>query len=229
MNKVAVITGAGGALAEAVIKVFKQNGWQLALVVHKDKEQQDLEQTHKDAFVTQADLGREEQAFRVVKEVLEHFGHIDVLLNIAGGYAISSALETSSDDLKKQLAINLWTVFNTTRAVLPSMIEHRKGFILAVGAGPALNGGSKVAPYAASKAAMIAYLKSVQLEVGVKGISTAVIYPMGAIDTPANRKSMPEADPKKWVDPHELAETILYLATRSRGGQIREVMVYPPS
>jgi NAD(P)-dependent dehydrogenase (short-subunit alcohol dehydrogenase family) len=226
-QQVAVITGAGGALAKVVTEKFKENHWQLALIVHKDQERQDLERSHPEALVTQADLSVDDGATNAVKEILSRFGQIDALLNIAGGYAATSALETSSDDLKKQLEINLWTVFNTTRAALPSMVERGYGFILAVGASAAVNGGAKAGPYAASKAAMIAYLKSVQLEVGPKGVSTAVVYPMGAIDTPSNRKNMPGADPKKFIDPRELAETILHLATRSAAGQIHEVMVYP--
>jgi NADP-dependent 3-hydroxy acid dehydrogenase YdfG len=229
MEKVVAITGAGGAVGEKVIEVFKQAGWQLALFAHSEDEQKRLGQTHPDAFVTKADLGRDDEAKRAVAEALEKFNHIDALLNIAGGFALNPALETSSDDLKQQLAINLWTVFNTTRAVLPSMVERGQGFILGVGAGAAVSGGSKLGPYAASKAAMIAYLKSVQAEVSKKGIGVAVVYPMGSIDTPSNRKSRPDADPDTWIDPNELAETMLYLVTRSARGRIHEAMVYPPA
>ncbi len=229
MNKVVAITGAGGAVAEKVIEVFKKAGWQLALFAHSEKELSRLEQTHTNTFITRADLGRDDEAKRAVSEALEKMGQIDALLNIAGGFSLNPALETSSDDLKSQLAINLWTTFNTTRAVLPSMIERGQGFILGVGAGAAVNGGSKVGPYAASKAAMIAYLKSVQAEVGAKGIGVAVVYPMGSIDTLGNRKNMPDANPDKWIDPIELAETMLHLVTRSPRGRIREAMVYPPT
>lgn len=228
MNKVVAITGAGGAVSEKTIEVFKNAGWRLALFAHSDDEKSRLEQTHKNAFVTVADLGRDDEAKRAVNEALEKFGQIDALLNIAGGFSLNSALETSSDDLKKQLAINLWTTFNTTRAVLPSMVERGQGFIIGVGAGAAISGGSKLGPYAASKAAMVAYLKSVQAEVSKQGIGVAVVYPMGSIDTPSNRKSMPDANPEKWIDPMELAETMLYLVSRSSKGRIREVMVYPP-
>jgi NADP-dependent 3-hydroxy acid dehydrogenase YdfG len=228
MDKVVAITGAGGAVGEKVIEVFQKAGWQLALFAHSDDEKARLEQTYKDAFVTIADLGRDDEAKRAVGEALEKLGQIDALLNIAGGFSLNPALETSSDDLKQQLAINLWTTFNTTRAVLPSMVERGQGFIIGVGAGAAVSGGSKLGPYAASKAAMIAYLKSVQAEVNAKGIGVAVVYPMGSIDTPSNRKSMPDANPEKWIDPVELAETMLYLVSRSPRGRIREVMVYPP-
>jgi NAD(P)-dependent dehydrogenase (short-subunit alcohol dehydrogenase family) len=228
-NKVVAITGAGGAVGEKTIEVFKNAGWHLALFAHSDEEKTRLEQTHSDALVTTADLGRDDEAKRAVGEALEKFGQVDALLNIAGGFSLNPALETSSDDLKKQLAINLWTTFNTTRAVLPSMVECGQGFIIGVGAGAAVGGGSKLGPYAASKAAMIAYLKSVQAEVGKQGIGVAVVYPMGSIDTPGNRKSMPDADPAKWIDANELAETMLYLVSRSPRGRIREVMVYPPA
>lgn len=226
MNKVAAITGAGGAVAEKTIEVFKNAGWELVLFAHSEDEKTRLVQAHPNAFVTTADLGRDEQAQQAVKDTLAKVGHIDALLNIAGGFSLNPALETSSDDLKKQLAINLWTTFNTTRAVLPSMVERGQGFIVGVGASAATSGDSKLGPYAASKAAMIAYLKSVQAEVGAKGIGVAVIYPMGVVDTPSNRQNMPDANPETWIDPTELAETMLHLVSRSSRGRIREIMVY---
>jgi short-subunit dehydrogenase len=129
--------------------------------------------------------------------------------------------------MKLQLTLNLWTVFNSTRAVLPAMLEQASGFILGVGSGAAQQGGAKQGPYAASKAAMIAYLKSVRAELQPKGIGVAILHPMSAIDTPGNRKAMPNGKPEKWLDPRALAETMLHLVSRGARGQIFEVMVYP--
>ena len=229
MAKTVAITGAGGALAAAVIDLFKAEGWHLALLVHSDSEKVRLEQTYPEAIVVRVDLGTEAQANEAIQTVQSQSGAIDVLLNIAGGFSLNKAVETSAEDLNKQLTINLWTVFNATRAVLDGMLEHGSGFILGVGAAAALNGGSKMGPYAASKAAMSAYLKSVAAELEGKGIGVGVLYPMGAIDTPGNRKAMPDADPESWINARELAETILLMVTRSKRGRVREVKIYPPA
>lgn len=229
MSRTVAITGAGGALAEAVIKVFDDEGWQLALFAHGAKTKARLEQTHANSLVVQADLSEQAPTESAVQNILTKYGHIDALLNIAGGFAMSRASETSLDDLEKQLTINLKTAFNTTKAVLPGMLERGEGHIVGVGAKPAQGGAAKMGPYAASKAALVTYLESVRAEVAPKGVWVSLLYPMGTIDTPANRESMPNTDPDIWIDPKELAESMLHLVTRGNRGRIQELRVYPPS
>lgn len=229
MPKTVAITGAGGALAEAVINVFKNAGWQLALFVHSDRSKERLEQAHTSSLVVKADLSKETEAKDAVNKILNHYGQIDALLNIAGGFAMSSAAETSSEELDNQLTINLKTAFNATRAVLPAMLERGGGHIVGVGAKPAQGGAAKMGPYAASKAALVTYLESVRAELAPKGVWVSLLYPMGTIDTPANRESMPKADPSDWIDPSELAQSMLHLVTRGKQGRIRELRVFPPS
>lgn len=226
-QKTVIITGAGGAIAEVVIKAFAEAGWRLALFEYSSAACDWLKDHYPESFVQQVDLTNEDSSYKAVEKTIAHFGKVDALLNIAGGFAMSEAVQTTRADLERQLDINFRTLFNATRAVLPEMLEQQRGFILGVGAKPALEGGAKMGVYAASKAAVVAYLKSLQAELGPKGIGVSILYPMGAVDTPANRKSMLKADPADWIDPQELAESILHLATRSKRGQIRELMVYP--
>ncbi|HET7359629.1 MAG TPA: SDR family NAD(P)-dependent oxidoreductase, partial [Rhodanobacteraceae bacterium] len=131
--------------------------------------------------------------------------------------------------LEAQLDINLRTAFNATRAVLPHMLERGRGFVLGVGAAAALDGGASMGAYAAAKAALIAWLKSVDAELAPRGIDVSILYPMAAVDTPGNRRAMPKSDPALWIDPAELAATALHLATRGRRGRLREARVYPPA
>ncbi|KGI77218.1 SDR family oxidoreductase [Oleiagrimonas soli] len=225
----AIITGAGGAIAGHIVKAFTRAGWKLGLVAYNEAEKTRLERDHDGMLTVQIDLVDESKAREGMAELQKRLGHVDALLNIAGGFDMSGATETSSQQLEAQLDINFRTAFNATRAVLPGMLEAGKGFVLGVGADAALDGGASKGPYAAAKAALIAWLKSVHAEVASKGVNVAVMYPMGAVDTIGNREAMPDVDPASWIDPEELAATALHLATRSPRGRMLEAKVFPPA
>ncbi len=228
-QQTAIITGAGGAIAGHVIDAFDAAGWRLALVAFDDAERQRLQRDRPAHVVVQANLADDAGAREAIADVLEHVDTVDALLNIAGGFDMSGAAETSPAQLEAQLDINLRTAFNATRAVLPHMLGRGHGFVLGVGAAAALDGGASMGPYAAAKAALIAWLKSVHAELAPRGIDVSIIYPMGAVDTAGNRRAMPKSDPQQWIDPTELAATMLHLATRGRRGRIHEARVYPPA
>lgn len=228
-QQTAIVTGAGGAIASHVIAAFQQAGWKLALVAFNDAERTRLVEEHPDACVVQANLADDADAKRAVGEMLKQCGKVDALLNIAGGFDMSGAAETTPAQLEAQLDINLRTAFNATRAVLPHMLDNGHGFILGVGAAAAINGGASMGAYAASKAALIAWMKSMHAELQPRGIGMAIIYPMAAVDTAGNRAAMPDVDPATWIDPAELAATMLHLASRGQRGQIHEARVYPPA
>lgn len=223
-----IVTGAGGAIATHAIDAFRQAGWKLALIAFNDAERTRLHEKYSDACIVQANLADDADARRAIGEAIEQCGKIDALLNIAGGFDMSGAAETTPAQLEAQLDINLRTVFNATRAVLPHMLGNGGGFVLGVGAAAAINGGASMGPYAAAKAAMIAWLKSMHAELAPRGIEIGIVYPMAAVDTAGNRAAIPAADPASWIDPDELAATMLHLATRGSRGRIREVRVYPP-
>lgn len=225
----AMITGAGGAIAAHAIDTFEQAGWRLALIAFDDAEEQRLQSDHAQHCIVQANLADADHAARAVAEVLAQCGSVDALLNIAGGFGMSDAMETTPEQLNAQLDINLRTAFNATTALLPHMLERGHGFVLGVGAAAALDGGASMGPYAASKAALIAWLKSVSDELGPEGIDVSIIYPMAAVDTQGNRESMPKSDPQQWIDPAELAAGMLHLATRGSRGRVHEMRVYPPA
>jgi len=226
-SPVALITGAGGAVAGEAIAVFKQAGWRLALVVRGEAARARLAAAHPGAVIAVADLTDAVATRAAVDALAKDCGQVDALLNIAGGFAMAGALEETPAGLEAQLAINLRTAVNATQAALPHMLAAGAGFVLGVGAGQALDGGAQCGAYAASKAALVAWLKSMHAEFAAKGIAMAMLYPMGAIDTAGNRAAMPNADPAGWIDPRELAETMLHLATRGTRARIREAKVYP--
>ncbi|MDA3914055.1 SDR family oxidoreductase [Oleiagrimonas sp.] len=225
----AIITGAGGAIAGYIIEAFAEAGWKLGLIAYSENESQRAKQTCADAAVAVANLANEDAARTAIGDLEKQLGHADALLNIAGGFDMSSATDTSMAQLEAQMDINLRTAFNATRAVLPGMLENGHGLILGVGAAAAIDGGASMGPYAASKAALITWLKSVHAEVAPQGVDVAILYPMAAVDTPGNRHAMPDVDPQTWIDPRELAASALHLATRGARGRMLEAKVYAPA
>ncbi|MDZ7705431.1 MAG: SDR family oxidoreductase [Trueperaceae bacterium] len=228
-DRVAIITGAGGSLASAVIPTFAQQEWRLGLLTHGSDDAERLQQSYAGALALDVDLTDYDQTVQAVKQIETRFGKVDALINLVGGFGMAPATEETLSGLNKQLHLNLITVFNATRAVLPGMLERGDGFILGTSAGAALNGGAKMGAYAAAKGALTAYLKSVHAEVASQGVDVTVLYPMGTLDTPPNRDAMPGTDPETWISPTELAASILHAATRGPRGRIPELMVYPPA
>ena len=222
---VAVISGANGNLATSVIEVFKAANYRLALLVRSERAQQTLAQAHPDAFVVQADLSNADETNTMIKAVLRHYGRIDSLIHLTGGFAMQDALSTSAELIHKQLEINFWTLVNLTQACLAPMQAAKRGVIIGIGAAPAVRGGNNVTAYAASKGALIGYLRALRTEVEKDNIGVSIVYPMGTIDTPANRAAMPDANPETWIDPQQIAHSLLYLSNSNPRGRTPELMI----
>lgn len=228
-TQAAIITGASGALGGELLRAGAAAGWRLGLVAHGEAGAARLRAAAPGAAVARADLADAEAARAALAGLDAQLGGVDALFNIAGGFAMADALDTSPEALEAQLAINFRSAVNASRALLPGMLERGRGFILGVGAAAALDGGAGVGAYAASKAALVTWLKSLRAEVAPRGVSVAILYPMGAIDTPGNRAAMPQADPQAWIDPAALVETMLFLAARPPRGRLLEARVHPPA
>lgn len=226
MTQTALISGASGAVGQIVARTFAEAGWQLVLLGSSQSSADKLNEQFPDAFTLAADLSQPDAAKHVADEVFGTYPQLDAVLQVAGGFAMQSALKVTPADVNKLFAINFWTVFNLTSAVLPHLLEQSSGHIAAVSAGQALNGGGNTGAYAASKAAMSAYIKSVHAEVSKQGVTASVLYPMGTVDTDANRSAMPNADPNNWLDPQDIADTLLHMVTRSNRGRMQEVQLH---
>lgn len=223
------ITGAAGAMGSVVARHFAEAGWRLGLIDYAEERIAELRRDFPDAHAVAADLTDEKAARHAIESIEEEAGPVDALLNIAGGFAMQPADEAAPDDLAKMHQINFVTLFNTTRAVLPVMKARGEGLILGVSAAAALDGAPGAALYAAGKASVAAYLKSLHAELRTDGVRTSVVYPMGVVDTPANRRAMPDSDPATWIARDEIAESMLHLARRTPRGHIRELKIFAPS
>ena len=110
------------------------------------------------------------------------------------------------------LAMNLRAAFHFIKAVVPGMRAQGSGRILAIGSRTAVVPTATLGAYSASKAALVSLVQTVALENKDRGITANVILP-GTMDTPANRKAMPDADPARWVAPAQVAALLVHLAS----------------
>jgi 3-oxoacyl-[acyl-carrier protein] reductase len=157
------------------------------------------------------DLSDPLQAKKAVDAAALHFGRLDALINIAGGFTFEAVAEGDSKSWQRMYALNVLTALNTSRAALAHLAASRAGRIVNIGALGALQAGAGMGAYAASKSGVHRLTEALAAE--WKGKITVNAVLPSIIDTEANRASMPKADFSKWVRPQELAEVILFLAS----------------
>jgi NAD(P)-dependent dehydrogenase (short-subunit alcohol dehydrogenase family) len=211
MAQVVLITGASGNLGRAVATAFAQQGAALALMGHAAPATGAPGAAA--PFQVAADLRDAGQVQAAVAAVVQRFGRIDVLCNLAGGFRMGEAVhETSDATWDFMLDLNARSVLHTARAVVPHMLAAGQGCIVNVGAAGAAKGGAAMGAYAASKSAVARLTESMAAELREKGIRVNCVLPT-IIDTPENRAAMPQADPARWVAPADLANVIVFLAS----------------
>ncbi len=215
-DKVVLITGAAGNLGRATAQRFWEAGARLALAERRMaalEEQFGAWAKSGRCFLATVDLLEETAVSQLVESTINRLGHIDVLVNVAGGFTMGPPVhETETSTWEFMLNLNARSVFFMSRAVVPHMLDQGSGKIVSVAARAGLEGKAKMAPYVVSKSAVIRLTESMAGELKDKGINVNCILP-GTIDTPQNREEMPKADFSKWVAPEALADVILFLAS----------------
>jgi NAD(P)-dependent dehydrogenase (short-subunit alcohol dehydrogenase family) len=215
-GKVTVITGAKGGLGSFVTEAFLAAG---ARVVGVSRSIQSNDFSHPEFHAMPAELSSGEAAGTLAGDVAARFGRIDALVHVMGGFAGGkSVAETDDDTFEKMLALNYRAAFFIARAVLPPMRQQGSGRILAVASRQGVEPAAMVGAYSASKAALVALIRTIALENKDRGISANTVLP-GTMDTPGNRAGDPRADGSKWVQPSQVAALLVHLASDA-GAQI---------
>ncbi len=155
-----------------------------------------------------------------VRNVLHRFGHIDVLVNNAGISMIKPFLDTSHEDWRRIIDVNLTGVFNVTRAVVPSMVSRKSGAVVNVSSVWGVYGASCEVAYSAAKAGVIGFTKALAKELGLSGITVNAVAP-GVIDSPMNTSHLTAEELAKLAEetplnrlgqPSEVAKAVRALA-----------------
>ena len=207
-GKVIVVTGASGALGKVVAEAALAQGARVAGVDHAPSQ---LPATPNRIELGGVDLTDAAQAKKAIDTAAAHFGRLDALINIAGGFAFEQVAEGDPKTWQRMYALNVLTALNASRSALPHLEASSAARIVNVGAMGALQAGAGMGAYAASKAGVHRLTEALAAEWEGK-ITVNAVLP-STIDTAANRASMPKADFGKWVRPEELANVILFLAS----------------
>lgn len=216
-GKTVLITGAGGNVGRAVVQKFASEGANLVLV---DSKKDYMEATLKEMGVTNpyllvsGDLGKPEEADAIVTAAEEKFGTVDVLAHIAGGFAAGDPVHTAPLSVfEKMMYLNAQLTYVICGRVARHMVEKGvAGSIVCVLARSALKGAKNNGAYTASKAAAQRIMESMALELRDHNIRVNGVMP-SIIDTPANRKDMPNADFSRWVTAAQVADVMAFLAS----------------
>lgn len=223
-NQCVIVTGASGNLGRAVVHAFAARGACVALV-DRDATTVDaalaaLGFTNDKRFMPAiGDLLDQAQVTAMIAAIVQRFGNVHVLCNLAGGFRMGEAVhETSDANWNFLFDINARTLLHAARAVVPQMLSQAvnahgtRGKIVNVGAFGAQRGAAQMGAYGASKATVIRMTEAMAAELREQGINVNCVLPT-TLDTPQNRADMPANDPNRWVAPEALADVIVFLAS----------------
>lgn len=214
MKRTALITGGTGGLGGAVVGSFLGAGWRVLAPVRTEGERGGLPE-HADLEVVHADLF-DSGAVRAAVEAAA--GHRDAplraVVNLVGGYSAPGRVhEAPVEDVLEQLRINLHPTYLVTQAGLPHLMGGADGgTVVCVSSRAALRPFAGAAGYVMAKAAVLAFVRALDVEYRGDGVRANAILP-SVIDTPGQRTAMPDADHSKWVPPEEIARVVLFLSS----------------
>lgn len=222
-NKVAIITGSGGGIGGAIALRYAREGAKLALadiVAETAKSRvSEINCMGCDAIATATDVTNKPSVRQMVQTTLERWGRIDILVNVAGGADRKAVVEMTETDWDHIVDMNLKSVFLCCQAVLPTMLKQKYGKIVSISSIYGFTGNAIRSSYAAAKAGVAVFTKSLALEVVNEGINVNAIAP-GRISTPKVRGRYSD---EQWAEaaaqipagragtPDEIASAALFL------------------
>jgi len=216
-GKFALVAGGTGGLGKAVTLLFLKAGAKVAVTYVKEDELALLRNEASDyaGSVTAYSVNVTDDASvqSAVNTLVANHGRIDVLVNTVGGYAGGLKLwETDPKVFSQMLDLNLRSGYLLARNVVPIMLKQKSGAIVNIAAKAAIDHAAGASAYAASKAAAVAVMDCLAEDLKGTGVRVNSVLP-SIIDTPANRRAMPEANFAKWPKPEEIARVILFLCS----------------
>lgn len=224
-GKNVIITGASRGIGRGIAKVFADHGANVAFTYSSSEGpalelEKELSAAGVKAKAFKSNAASFSEAENLVAQVLEEFGGVDVLINNAGITKDNLLMRMAEEDFDKVIEVNLKSVFNMTKAVQRTMLKQRHGSIINMSSVVGVKGNAGQTNYAASKAGMIGFTKSVALELGSRNIRCNAIAP-GFIETEMTEK-LDEKTVQGWRDaiplkrggtPEDVANACLFLAS----------------
>lgn len=209
MARSVIVTGGFGALGQTVAKGFADQGDKVARIDFAPDAASELPGA---LDVGGVDLTDQAATRVALDRVVKAHGGIDVLVNIAGGFAWETLEDGDLDTWARMQSMNLMTAATITKLALSELKKATEGRIINIGAGAAVKAGMGMGAYAASKSGIHRLTEALAEELAGASLTVNAILP-SIIDTPTNRKDMPDADFSDWVQPSAIADVILFLAS----------------
>jgi 3-oxoacyl-[acyl-carrier protein] reductase len=224
-GKVAIVTGSGRGIGKAIAMKLAENG--ATVVINDVGDSAPAEQTaaeiknlNRQAMAIMADVSSSADVAKMVETAIAAYGKVDILVNNAGITRDQLTMKMTDEEWDKVLAIDLKSVFLCTRAVLRPMLKQRSGRIISMSSVVGIIGNAGQANYAAAKAGIIGFTKTIAKEVASRGITVNAVAP-GFIDTPMTQV-LPEERKQALMNniplgylgtPRDIAETVAFLAS----------------
>ena len=188
MNKVIIVTGGSRGIGASTVKLLAKDDNKIILNYNKSEEQaQKLQQENPNIEIYKADVSQREEVHKMIENILNKYGKIDVLVNNAGISESKVFTDVTDEDWNKIINTNLYSAFCVTQEVLPNMIHNKKGCIINISSVWGIVGASCETIYSIAKAGMDGMTKSLAKELGPSNIRVNSIAP-GIIDTDMNKK-----------------------------------------
>ena len=210
-DKVVIVTGAFGALGRVVAATLASRGARLGLVDAAGVVPDSLaEEFAAHLLMPGIDLASLDATRAMVAQVVARFGALDAVVNIAGGFRWETVDDGDPASWDALFTTNLKTALHVCKASLPHLLDRDGARIVNVGAGAAARAAAGMGAYAASKSGVLRLTEALADETKDRGLTVNAVLP-GTIDTPTNRRDMPQADFSRWVTPQALADVIAFL------------------
>lgn len=224
MSKVAIITGASGNLGQAAVNKFIIEGYKvIGTVIPNDPVPMDFPADKFEKVVV--DLMNEEDSGKFIRSVIDKYKSIDAAVLTVGGFATGTIADTPAADIMKQYKLNFETAYNIARPSFVQMMKQNNGRIFIIGSRPGLQAwhGNGMVAYGLAKSLVVRLAELMNIEAKGHNVVTSVVVP-STIDTPQNRKAMPDADFANWVKPDDIANVIYYHCT-DEAAALRETVI----
>jgi NAD(P)-dependent dehydrogenase (short-subunit alcohol dehydrogenase family) len=217
MARSALITGGTGGLGAAVTTAFLHSGWRVVVPLYAEAERERVA-PHERLVLERADLFDPDSAAAVAALAADDDGApLGAVVNLVGGFAMGERVHaTPVEDFEAQLRLNLRPAYLVCQAALPHLIEAGGGAIVCVSSRAAVKPFSGAAGYIVSKAAVLSFVDVLAAEYRDDRVRANAVLP-SVIDTPGNRRSMPDADFERWVTPEQIAGVVRFLCEDGSG------------
>lgn len=213
-NRIVIVTGAGGSVGSRVVRRWLDAGARVLGVGSRVGPLEELGH-HKRLAIAAEDLTTQAGAQRMVECARASFGVPDTLIHTVGGFTMGATdAEDAGDGWDRMMAMNATSAFHCFRAMIPALREKGGGWMVGVGSRAGVEPVAQMAAYSASKAAFIALVKSLALELRSENIHVNAILP-STIDTPPNREAMGDKNVEKWVTTDDIADATLFLCSEA--------------